>query len=57
MFGAQGHREIDASAPEKENGGLDTDALEHSVDVKMLRVINRPDIVPKVYSQLSFKWL
>ena len=53
MFGAEGRRKVDASASEKENGHLDADALEHFVDLKMLRVINIPDIVPKVNPYLS----
>ena len=48
MFEAQGRRTAGADGPVKENGHRDADALEHFVNVKMLRVINRPDIVPMV---------
>ena len=48
VFEAQGRRTAGANEPVTENGHLDADALEHFVNVKMLRVINWPDIVPKV---------
>lgn len=55
VFEAQGRRTAGASGPVKENGHFNADVLEHFVNVKMLRVINRPDIVPKEPC-LEFSW-